>query len=39
MEAVHNSGRESTISLIAHRLGTVKVCDTLFLLEKSELKA
>jgi ATP-binding cassette, subfamily B, bacterial PglK len=39
MEAVHNLGREITIILIAHRLSTVKACDTIFLLEKGELKA
>jgi ATP-binding cassette, subfamily B, bacterial PglK len=38
MEAVHNLGREITIVLIAHRLSTVKACDTIFLLEKGELK-
>lgn len=39
MEAVHNLGNEITIILIAHRLSTVKACDTIFLLEKGELKA
>jgi ABC-type multidrug transport system fused ATPase/permease subunit len=39
MEAVHNLGHEITIILIAHRLSTVKDCDTIFLLEKGELKA
>ena len=39
MEAVHNLGHEITIILIAHRLSTVKACDTIFLLEKGELKA
>lgn len=39
MEAVHNLGHEITIVLIAHRLSTVKACDTIFLLEKGELKA
>jgi len=38
MEAVHNLGHEITIILIAHRLGTVKDCDQIFLLEKGELK-
>ena len=38
MEAVHNLGHEITIILIAHRLSTVKACDTIFLLEKGELK-
>lgn len=38
MEAVHNLGRKVTIILIAHRLTTVKACDTIFLLEKGELK-
>lgn len=39
MDAVHNLGHEITIILIAHRLTTVKACDTIFLLEKGELKA
>jgi ABC-type multidrug transport system fused ATPase/permease subunit len=39
MEAVHNLGHEITIILIAHRLSTVKACDTIFLLERGELKA
>lgn len=39
MEAVHNLGHGITIILIAHRLSTVKDCDTIFLLEKGELKA
>lgn len=39
MEAVHNLGNEITIILIAHRLSTVKACDTIFLLEKGELIA
>ena len=38
MEAVHNLGHGITIILIAHRLSTVKACDTIFLLEKGELK-
>ena len=39
MEAVHNLGHEITIILIAHRLSTVKACDSIFLLEKGRLKA
>lgn len=38
MEAVHNLGDNITIIMIAHRLSTVKECDTIFLLEKGELK-
>jgi ATP-binding cassette, subfamily B, bacterial PglK len=38
MEAVHNLGKNITVILIAHRLSTVKKCDTIFLLEKGELK-
>lgn len=38
MEAVHNLGSSMTIILIAHRLSTVKECDTIFLLENGELK-
>ena len=37
MDAVRNIGHEITIILIAHRLSTVKECDTIFLLEKGEL--
>ena len=39
MEAVYNLDYETTIILIAHRLSTVKACDTIFLLEKGKLKA
>lgn len=39
MEAVHNLGHEKTIIMIAHRLSTVKDCDTIFLLEKGRLAA
>ena len=38
MDAVHNLGKDITIIMIAHRLTTVKDCDTIFLLEKGELK-
>lgn len=38
MESVHKMGSGITIILIAHRLSTVKKCDTIFLLEKGELK-
>ena len=38
MMAVHNLGYEITIILIAHRVSKVKACDTIFLLEKGELK-
>ncbi|TPE45065.1 ABC transporter ATP-binding protein [Amaricoccus solimangrovi] len=33
MDAVHNLGRRKTIILIAHRLSTVRACDTIFMLE------
>jgi len=39
MEAVHNLGHEKTIIMIAHRLSTVKACDTIFLIEKGRLAA
>lgn len=39
MEAVRNLSHEVTIILIAHRLSTVKACDSIFFLEKGELKA
>ena len=39
MDAVYNlSNNNMTIIMIAHRLTTVKECDTIFLLEKGELK-
>ena len=38
MDAVHNIGKEITIILIAHRLSTVRNCDTIFLLHKGEIK-
>ena len=34
MDAVNNLGRAKTIVMIAHRLSTVRNCDTIFLLEK-----
>jgi ABC-type multidrug transport system fused ATPase/permease subunit len=37
MEAVNNLGSKITIILIAHRLSTVKNCDTIFLLEQGKL--
>lgn len=39
MEAVHSLAHEITIILIAHRLTTVKACDTIFLLDNGELVA
>jgi ABC-type multidrug transport system fused ATPase/permease subunit len=38
MDAVNNINKNITIILIAHRLSTVKNCDTIFLLDKGELK-
>ena len=37
MEAVHNLGQEITVIMIAHRLSTVKECDTIFFLENGKL--
>ena len=37
MDAVHNLGRKKTIVLIAHRLSTVRDCDTIFVLENGRL--
>ena len=38
MDAVNNLNKDRTIILIAHRLGTVKNCDTIFLLNKGQLQ-
>ena len=38
MEEVKSLGNETTIIMIAHRINTVKECDTIFLLQKGELK-
>lgn len=39
MSSIHALSREKTIILIAHRLSTVRHCDTIFLLEQGELIA
>ena len=39
MEAMNNLGHDITIILIAHRLGTVRQCDQIYLLERGEVKA
>ena len=39
MEAVHNLDHEITVIMIAHRLSTVKQCDTIFFLENGEITA
>jgi ATP-binding cassette, subfamily B, bacterial PglK len=39
MEAMHNLGRHKTIIIIAHRLSTVRACDTIVLLEEGEVVA
>jgi ABC-type multidrug transport system fused ATPase/permease subunit len=38
MEEINNLGNEITVIIIAHRLSTVKKCDTIFFLEKGVLK-
>ena len=38
MEAINNLGKNTTIIMIAHRLSTVKNCDTIFYLEKGQVK-
>ena len=38
MDAVSNLSKNITIIIIAHRLTTVKNCDTIFLLDNGELK-
>ena len=37
MEAVHNMSKKITIIIVAHRLSTVKRCDTIFLLNKGKI--
>jgi len=37
MGAIHNMDKAKTIILIAHRLNTVKDCDSIFILENGEL--
>lgn len=39
MTAVKNLGKKKTIIIVAHRLSTVKNCDTIYLLKQGELKA
>jgi len=39
MEAVNNLSKDITIILVAHRLNTVKNCNTIFLLDKGQLKS
>lgn len=39
MDAIQNLAKEVTIILIAHRLSTVKACDTIFFLDQGMLKA
>lgn len=39
MEAVQNIRADKTIILIAHRLTTVRTCDTIFLMEQGRVVA
>jgi ABC-type multidrug transport system fused ATPase/permease subunit len=39
IDAVHNLGRAKTIVMIAHRLSTVRECDTIFMLEGGRVVA
>jgi ABC-type multidrug transport system fused ATPase/permease subunit len=39
MEAIDRLGGQKTIVMIAHRLGTVRACDRIFLLEKGRVAA
>ena len=39
MDAVHNLGHAKTIVMIAHRLSTVRDCDTIFMLEHGRVIA
>jgi ATP-binding cassette, subfamily B, bacterial PglK len=38
MDAVHNMGRDLTVIMIAHRLSTVKECDSIVVIENGEIK-
>ena len=38
MDAINNLNKHITIIIVAHRLTTVKNCDTIFLLDKGQLK-
>ena len=38
MNALHNSEKNITKILVAHRLSTVRDCDIIYLFEKGELK-
>ena len=38
MDAINNLNKHVTIIIVAHRLTTVKNCDTIFLLDKGQLK-
>ena len=37
MEAINNLGKDITIIMIAHRLGTMKKCDTIFKINEGKL--
>lgn len=37
MDAVHETGRDKTIVLVAHRLTTVKKCDWIYMLDKGRI--
>ena len=39
MDAIHSIGRSKTVILIAHRLTTVRACDSIFVLEEGGLGA
>jgi ATP-binding cassette, subfamily B, bacterial PglK len=39
MDAVHNLGHAKTIIMIAHRLSTVRECDTIFMMEGGKVVA
>jgi ABC-type multidrug transport system fused ATPase/permease subunit len=39
MDAVHNLGRRKTVIIIAHRLSTVRECDSIVLLEQGRIVA
>ena len=38
MDEINTMGNDKTIIIITHRIGSVKKCDQIFLIDKGELK-